>query len=76
MAAMLFQFYLFGGMAIYCMENNVGTDFGYIVGPIWACGRPQIIVFHMDKAPNYRGKRLTKAKKSKYTSRNIRSSTA
>ena len=50
-------------LVIKCMEDTIGTDPGDIGRPMWACIRPKIVEFHMEKVPNYRGKCLPSEKK-------------
>ena len=47
-----------------------------MIRPVRAYKRPQIVECHLEKFPKYRGKWLPSEKKSKYPSRNIRSSAA
>ena len=63
-----------GKLAIQFMENTIVTETGDIGSPIRDCRRSQIVEFKLDKVLNYHRKWIASEKKSKYTSRNMRSS--
>ena len=61
-------------LAIKCMEITIGKYPGDIGSHMQACIRPHVVEFNLEKVPNYHGKWSASEKKSKYPSRNIKSS--
>ena len=62
-------------LALQCMYNTIGTDTGNIGRPVRAYRRPQIVEINLEKVPKT-AESDKQAKKEKFPSKNIRSSTA
>ena len=61
-------------LEIQCMESTIETHPGDIGSTIWACRRPKIAEYNLEKVPNYFGKWLPreKFKRSKHKYQNQR----